>query len=242
MISQGFKDLLFLDNAPGHGHHSFSNIKLEILPQNTTSKLQALDAWIITQVKAIYKEWMLHNVSFGVQHNTPASDAAKKIDIYAAIEWLSLAWTGISDLNIQHCFNKVGFSQLCTNPNNDSLPDPDLDSDVTNEMRAVINIPFRDFIKLESDKIIHPVVAEPGILQADADIVPDNYQSDEQLPDSTPGYNTSIAEDIDNLAQIRENAATFENAQFFINQYIQSMVTFNFVLMSYFCLLCQLQI
>ena len=85
MISEVYTILLFIDNAPSHGHHSFSNIKLKLLPPNITSRLQALDARIITQVKALYKNCMLHNISFNVQHNIPISDAAKKIDIYTAI-------------------------------------------------------------------------------------------------------------------------------------------------------------
>ena len=130
---------------------------------------------------------MLCNISFNVQHNIPASDEAKKIDIYTAIEWLSLAWTGVSDLSIHH-------------PNNDSFPDPYLDFDVTDEMRGLIDIPFRDFINLEGDEIIHPVVAEPGILYAV--IVPDDYQ-----PDSTPRYRAFIAGDINNISQIRKKVA-----------------------------------
>ena len=125
MISQGRKILLFLDNAPGHGHHSFSNIKLEFLPPNTTSKLQPLDAGIIAQVKALYRKRMLRNISFNIQQNIPASEAAKKIDIFTAIEWLSLAWSGVSDLNIKRCFKKVGFSQMHIDPASDSTADPD---------------------------------------------------------------------------------------------------------------------
>ena len=112
---------------------------------------------------------------------------------------MSVTWTGVSDLNIQLCFNKVGFSQLCKDPNSNSLPDPDHDSDVTDEVRALIDGPFGDFINLESDGIIQPVVAEPGILQADANIVPDDYQLDEQLPDSTPQIELPLQRTLTNL-------------------------------------------
>ena len=43
----------------------------------------------------------------------------------------------------------------------------------------------------------------PGTLQADADVVLDDYQPDEEL-DPTPQHKTTIAEDITNLAQIRK--------------------------------------
>ena len=63
---------------------------------------------------------------------------------------------------------------------------------------------LKRFHHLKSDEIIHQVVEEPDILQADADIVPDDYQPDEQLSNSSIWYRISMAEDIDNLAQIRK--------------------------------------
>ena len=110
-----------------------------------------------------------------------------------------LAWSGVSDLNIQQSFNKVGFSQLHIDPPSENTPDPDFESDVTTEMRQLTDVAFREFINVESDKIIHSVVAEPGTLQADADVVPDDYQRDEVL-DPTPQHKTTIAEDTTNLA------------------------------------------
>ena len=77
-------------------------------------------------------------------------------------------------------------------PPSDNTPDCDFESDVTTEMRQIIDVPFREFINLESDKIIHPVVAEPGTLQADTDVAPDDYQPDEVL-DPTPQHKTTIA-------------------------------------------------
>ena len=78
-------------------------------------------------------------------------------------------------------------------------------------MRQLIDVPFREFVNLESDEIIHPVVAEPGSLQADVDIVPDDYQPDDVL-DPTPQHKTTTAEDITNLAQSRKKAANWGNA------------------------------
>ena len=154
---------------------------------------------------------MLCNISVNIQENKPASEAAKKIDIYPAIEWLSLSWSEVSDLNIQHCFNKVGFSQLHIDSPTHNTPDSDFESDVTTEMRQLIDVPFRVFINLDSDKIIHPVVAEQDTLQADGDVVPDNYQPDKVL-DPTPQHKTTTEEDITHLAQIRKKAAKWGDA------------------------------
>ena len=50
MIAEGRIVLLFLDNAPSHPkilQEGLKNIKLEFLPNNTTSRLQPCDAGII---------------------------------------------------------------------------------------------------------------------------------------------------------------------------------------------------
>ena len=73
-------------------------------------------------------------------------------------------------------------------------------------MRQLIDVSFREFINLESDEIIHPLVAEQGTLQADTDVVPDDYQPDEVM-DPAPQHKTTIAEDINNLDQIKKKAA-----------------------------------
>ena len=50
VIAEGRNDLLFLDNAPFHSdilQENLKNIKLEVLPKNTTSRLQPCDVGII---------------------------------------------------------------------------------------------------------------------------------------------------------------------------------------------------
>jgi hypothetical protein len=55
MILKNRKILLFVDNCTAHPNCTFTNIKLEFLPKNTTSKLQPLDQGIIRSFKAHYK-------------------------------------------------------------------------------------------------------------------------------------------------------------------------------------------
>lgn len=54
--------LLFMDNAPCHPQtlsRHFSNITVQFLPKNTTSKSQPLDAGIIANWKVLYRQRML---------------------------------------------------------------------------------------------------------------------------------------------------------------------------------------
>ena len=71
-IAQDRKNLLFIDNAPGHVNLEYSNIKLSFLPPNTTNHLQPLDAGITAQTKAPYKKQMLCEVLCEVKKGTPA--------------------------------------------------------------------------------------------------------------------------------------------------------------------------
>ena len=114
-----------------------------------------------------------------VSTDTPASTAAKGIQIYSALEWLFFAWEQVSSDNIQKCFNKVGFKQFhnqAQHPDNESS-DPALDEDVTPGMQELIDIPFREFVDLESDNIIHPTIVEATPVP-DEDIVEEDYQPD----------------------------------------------------------------
>lgn len=51
------KIVLVLDNATSHSHSlTLSNVNLQFLPPNTTSKLQPLDLGIIRAFKARYRK------------------------------------------------------------------------------------------------------------------------------------------------------------------------------------------
>ena len=48
--------LLLIDNAPSHIVDEYSNINIQFLPPNTTSKIQPLDQGIIRSVKCAYRK------------------------------------------------------------------------------------------------------------------------------------------------------------------------------------------
>ena len=53
MQDANFKVLLLLDNAPSHVAHDLplTNMEVYLLPLDTTSKIQLIDARIITMIK-----------------------------------------------------------------------------------------------------------------------------------------------------------------------------------------------
>lgn len=54
--------LFFLGNSPCHPPDVFSNIEVDFLPKNTTSRTQPLDAGIIKLWKVFYKKKLLRHV------------------------------------------------------------------------------------------------------------------------------------------------------------------------------------
>ncbi|PFX29968.1 tigger transposable element-derived protein 6-like [Stylophora pistillata] len=102
--------LLFLDNAPCHSLDlagKFSNIGINFLPNNTTSKTQPLEAGIITNWKVKFKNRLLRYVCSKVSQGKSASEVIKSVDISMAIQWGRQAWDEVSPETIIRCFKKT---------------------------------------------------------------------------------------------------------------------------------------
>ena len=82
-----------------------------MLPKNTTSRIQPLDAGIIKNFKVKYREKLLRHVIARVSNDRSASDIAKKVDILQAITWVATAWKEVSETTIKNCFAKCGIIQ-----------------------------------------------------------------------------------------------------------------------------------
>ena len=95
--------LLFMDNAPCHPENfvvSYSNMKVVFLPKNTTSRLQALDAGIISKETFVISQ---------VDDNWKASEIIQEVDILKVISASKAAWEQVSDQTVINCFRKCGF-------------------------------------------------------------------------------------------------------------------------------------
>ena len=74
--------LLFLDSALVHPENlvgKYSNIKIVFLPENTTSRLQPLDAWIIKNYKVKCRKKLLHHVIARISNDRSAYAIANKL-------------------------------------------------------------------------------------------------------------------------------------------------------------------
>jgi hypothetical protein len=85
--------VLFLDNAPSHPHHeTYSNVKLNFLPANTTSVLQPLDQGVTKSLKTIYRKHLLRRIlSTMDSNNTKANEIAKSVNVLDTCRWIHVA-------------------------------------------------------------------------------------------------------------------------------------------------------
>ncbi len=101
---------LFIDNCAAHPDVTLSNVKLRFLPPNTTSHLQPLDAGIIKATKSVYRKQLIRHILFRTDEVSSASEMAKCVNVVDAINWIHIAWNGVSPDTIRKCFARCGFS------------------------------------------------------------------------------------------------------------------------------------
>ena len=108
LLDQGRKVLLLIDNAPSHivNDLQLTNIKVQSLQPNATSKVQPTDAGIIAAFKKRYRRYHL-------QHALNCDECGEigniyKVDQLTAMRWPLSAWTEISASAIKNCFKHTG--------------------------------------------------------------------------------------------------------------------------------------
>ena len=103
--------ILFLDNASCHPSSlkgMFSNVQIEFLPKNTTSRTQPLDAGIIKTWKMYYKRKLLRHVASEIDGKKTASEIVKSVNLLMAIRWMVSTWEEVPSEVISKCFKHVG--------------------------------------------------------------------------------------------------------------------------------------
>ena len=102
--------LLLIDNAPSHIVRTFSNIEIQFLPPNTTSKLQPLDQGIIYSVKMAYRRILAEKYLSAIEDNEHAADVMKGFDFVVQHDTILQAWDEVKVSTIQHAWHQAGMS------------------------------------------------------------------------------------------------------------------------------------
>lgn len=168
--------ILFLDNASSHKFDvRLTNIRLEFLPPNTTSKIQPMDMGVIRTFKAYYRARMMQKVLaiLSQDPNATASITAKKLSILDALYLIASSWNSMRDEVIQNCFRKAGFI-IQDDINEEDMP---LSSFILPRPSNMTEEEFDQFIDLDNEL----ATGEPIEL---SDILPEASSGAIELSDS----------------------------------------------------------
>lgn len=123
MRSQNRNILLFLDNATCHPYIELSNVKIHMLPPNTTSVSQPMDQGVIYTFKSYYRKFMLQSLVCKIDSSTSVHQLATSITVLDAVNWISLSCNSLKNECVQNCFRKAGFliDGSDVNPNENAL-------------------------------------------------------------------------------------------------------------------------
>lgn len=181
------KILLFIDNCTAHTcFPQLSNIKIQFLPANTTSKLQPLDQGIIRNFKCIYRKEVVCRMLSDMEKKV-----ATKITVLDAIRMATKSWKNVSPTTIANCFKKSGFSvefndlqenlvlKLNTQPSSEQW------EAINRHLGMQDTISFEEFVdidlhvptdaKLTDEEIINSVIETSG---EENDVDDDNNEAD----------------------------------------------------------------
>ncbi len=105
MLSQNRK-IGFRTNVP-HIKSWLSDIKLIILPSNTTSVLQPMDMGVIHAIKCLYRVKEARKLLVLIE--TKPNPTPKGFDLFDALKMFKQPWDKISVETVKNCFVKSGF-------------------------------------------------------------------------------------------------------------------------------------
>jgi hypothetical protein len=163
---QGRKVLIFLDNFSCHTKvGNFSNIKLVMLPKNTTSLLQPCDAGIIRWIKRNYRQRLTRLLLAKIEKK----EKEVKINLQEAVNMLNSSWKKLPSVVIINCFKKFGFQSSTDDidmiEDDNEEEDEDLDL-VWEEVKKQFNLQelsFQNFIEFDDDLVVTETPTEKSI-------------------------------------------------------------------------------
>lgn len=94
------RTVLLVDNCPGHGTVS----GLQLLPPNTTAKLQPVDHWVISSPKRHYWQSLLQRMLLCME-----AGKEYQVDLLSAVCLPAATWAKVSATTISNCYYCTGF-------------------------------------------------------------------------------------------------------------------------------------
>lgn len=194
LIRQHKKVLLLIDNAPCHVVlKDYSNIRIQFLPPNTTSKMQPVDQGVLRMVKLYYRKLLAQLYLDGIENNDSAKDIMRKnLNLKVACDMVVKCWGKVKPSLIANCFRKAGFVSGVTPEEDpegtDARPDRNLWEAIQTALN--VNISFEDYATADDDIQSSDHLTEEQIVQqvsaekSDEENLDSNESDDDNDPDS----------------------------------------------------------
>lgn len=184
------KVLLLIDNAPSHISEGLelSNVEIVALPPNTTSKLQPLDAGIISSFKRHYcRRQINHAITLLEVGKSPY-----KIDQLTAMRWSIAAWREIDVSVFRNCWRhstlisdsistvSIIEEQNITTVNEREMAEFTAEfTYLTNALRITNVMSIENFLNPAEEDCVHTILTDAEILEAAQTV--EEEESDEEV-------------------------------------------------------------
>ncbi|XP_025205101.1 tigger transposable element-derived protein 6-like [Metopolophium dirhodum] len=210
MRSQNRNVLMFLDNAACHPKIELSNMKILMLPPNTTSITQPMDQGVIYTFKSYYRKFLLQSLLCKMDNCSSAHQFAKSISVLDAVNWIALACNNVKAECVRNCFRKAGF--LSNEGTNIDLPENALKE--MNEECVTANVDVEDFITFDSKLETHQTYDSVTFLE-DEEKEEENDDNDDSETNDEPkikDFKTAISylEDLQKFSAMISNSNLLE--------------------------------
>ncbi|XP_035673006.1 tigger transposable element-derived protein 4-like [Branchiostoma floridae] len=206
MGRQGRKILLLLDNAPSHPDVALNHIELKFFPPNTTSRLQPMDQGIIQTVKLKYRKRQLRRILQELENDKEATgtQAAKRLTVLQAIQFVGAAWRETTPETIQKCFRKAGFNETPADTETESAStEPSGDAGMEQLAQDLFGCNFADLAEIDQDLATCETEArdwdkDATVLLQELQETGDQEESDEEdeveaSPSKVPNLNSLVS-------------------------------------------------
>ncbi|XP_008180511.1 tigger transposable element-derived protein 6-like [Acyrthosiphon pisum] len=155
---------MFVDNCTAHNNNppTLSNVRIEFLPTNITSKLQPLDQGIIKNFKVLYRKEIVSEFLACLDNND-----FPKVTILTAITMSHKAWNNVTGQTIRKCFRTCGFVKVIDREEDEALATLEVDS----QWHRLSTVPveqlstFEEFVAIDDDLAIRGVLNDEEILK-----------------------------------------------------------------------------
>ena len=105
------KVLLIVNGASSHVRDDLSNIKIQYLPPNTTSKVQHMYQGMCRSIKCHYRTMLTERHLVAIEEGHIPKEIAKGIDLKVTMGMLTASWESITPSLIKNHFPHAGFTQ-----------------------------------------------------------------------------------------------------------------------------------